>query len=927
MKGIITTVVFFTFFFSASAQVGVDVFINEIHYDNAGTDVGEGVEVAGPAGTDLTGYTITLYNGNGGGSYNTTSLTGIIPDEGSGFGTLCFSISSIQNGAPDGIALDDGAANVQFLSYEGTFTATDGAAAGITSTDIGVAEDGGTQIGESLQLVGVGSTYADFSWSTPTTATPCATNTNQYFVSGCDTFDAIEETACNSYTSPSGNYTWTVSGFYIDTISNAALCDSIIAIDLTINPTYNETDAATICSGNSFTFGAQSLTMAGIYTEVFQSAEGCDSTVVLTLDVVNSYTTNITETICDNESYVLGSQTLTASGNYSELLLSSQGCDSTVNLDLTVLPTSANTISVTSCDSYTGPSGMNTWTTSGVYTDMIPAVNGCDSIITINLTVNSSDLITTVASACDSYTFEGNTYTSSGIYQVVYTNQNNCDSIRELDLVITNTPAAPITSGDQILCDGATPSDVTISSTSGAPFIISGVMDGPLPGGFPKCVEFYAIEDIADLSVFGFGSANNGGGTDGEEFTFPSISLTAGSHYRVGTDSLQFFNFFGYFPEEADTWAGNVNGDDAIELFMNATVVDVFGDINTDGTGQPWEYLDGWAYRVNGSQPNNGVFNINEWTFSGINALDNETTNGTATTPFPDASFSTNPSTVTNTWYDDASLTNQIATGEMYTSTLTGIGVEFYYITAELNGCTSPATMVEVSINALPTVIANSTSSTICETETITLTGSGADTYTWDNGVTDGVAFAPTTTTAYTVTGIDANGCSNTDIINISVNPLPSVSMTTIPQLCVYDVAFELTGGTPAGGTYAGNGVSNNQFDPATAGVGSHSITYSYTDGNGCSNEATIDVVVDACSSLEEISTSFITVYPNPTLGEITIDNNISVITSVEVIDLTGKVLINSQSTTIDLSELSSGKYIVRVSTNDSIHRTAVIKK
>ena len=235
--------------------------------------------------------------------------------------------------------------------------------------------------------------------------------------------------------------------------------------------------------------------------------------------------------------------------------------------------------------------------------------------------------------------------------------------------------------------------------------------------------------------------------------------------------------------------------------------------------------------------------------------------------------------------------------------------------------------MVEISINALPTVIANSTSSTICETETITLTGSGAGTYTWDNGVTDGVAFAPTTSTAYTVTGIDANGCSNTDTINVSVNPLPSVSMTAIPQLCVYDVAFELTGGTPAGGTYAGNGVSNNQFDPATAGVGSHTITYSYTDGNGCSNEATIDVVVDACSSLEEISTSFITVYPNPTLGEITIDNNISVITSVEVIDLTGKVLINSQSTTVDLSELSSGKYIVRVSTNDSIHRTAVIKK
>ena len=421
MKGIITTLLFSAFFFATSAQVGVDIFINEIHYDNSGTDVGEGVEVAGPAGTDLTGYTITLYNGNGGGSYNTTPLTGIIPDEGSGYGTLCFSIASIQNGAPDGIALDDGAANVQFLSYEGTLTATDGAAIGMTSTDIGVAEDAGTPVGESLQLVGVGNTYADFSWNVPTTATPCATNTNQYFVSGCDSFDAIEETGCDSYTSPSGNYTWTVSGLYVDTIPNVAMCDSIIAIDLTINPTYNETDAATICNGNSYTFGTQTLTTAGTYTEVFQSINNCDSTVVLTLDVVNSYTTNITETICDNESYILGSQTLTATGNYSELFMSTQGCDSTVNLDLTVLPTSTNTISVTACDSYTGPSGMNTWTTSGTYTDVIPAVNGCDSIITINLTVNSSDLITTVASACDSYDFEGNTYTASGIYQVVYT--------------------------------------------------------------------------------------------------------------------------------------------------------------------------------------------------------------------------------------------------------------------------------------------------------------------------------------------------------------------------------------------------------------------------------------------------------------------------------------------------------------------------
>lgn len=928
MKGIITTLLLSTFFFTAQAQVvGVDVFINEIHYDNVSGDVGEGVEIAGPAGTDLTGYTITPYNGNGGTSYNPLALTGIIPDEGDGFGTLCFAITGLQNGSPDGVALDDGVGTVQFLSYEGSFTATDGPAIGITSTDIGVAESGTTPVGESLQLVGVGSVYSDFTWNNPTTATPCAINTNQYFVGGCNTSNAIEETACATYTSPSGNYTWTTSGLYVDTIPNAAMCDSVIAIDLTILPTYNETDAATICTGTTYIFGTQTLTTGGTYTEVFTSVDGCDSTVVLTLTEVSSYTTNITETICDNETYTLGTQTLNTTGNYSELFTSVAGCDSTVNLDLTVLPTATNTISVTACDSYTGPSGNNTWNTSGTYTDVIPSVNGCDSIITINLTINSSDLITQTASACDSYDFEGNTYTSSGVYQVVYTNQDGCDSIRELNLVITNTPAAPATSGDQLLCDGDTPTDVTVATATSAPLIISGVMDGPLPGGFPKCVEFYALEDIADLSIFGFGSANNGGGTDGEEFTFPNVALTAGDFYRVGTDSTEFFNFFGYYPEEADAWAGNVNGDDAIELFMNAAVIDVFGDINVDGTGTAWDYLDGWAYRINGSQPNDGVFDISEWTFSGINALDNETTNATAATPFPDATFSSSPLVVNITWYDDVALTNQIATGDTYTPTLTAVGSEFYYITAEVNGCTSTASLVEVTINALPTITANSTATTVCDGDAVTLSGAGGVTYAWDNGVTDGTAFNPSATATYTVTGTDANGCTNTDNITVTVNPLPTVTMTTVTPVCVYNDPFDLQVGSPTGGTYSGTGVSGGQFDPSAAGVGTHTITYSYTDGNSCTNTATADFVVDACSSLDELDELFVNVYPNPTNGTVQILTNLSGDINIQVVDLTGKVLINTTDKTMNLSGLATGKYIVQISNATSVIRTSVVKK
>jgi len=99
-----------------SAQASV--FINEIHYDNSGSDAGEGVEVAGPAGTDLTGWSIVLYNGNGGGQYATISLSGTIPDQQNGYGALQFSHNGIQNGAPDGLALVDTSNNViQFLSY------------------------------------------------------------------------------------------------------------------------------------------------------------------------------------------------------------------------------------------------------------------------------------------------------------------------------------------------------------------------------------------------------------------------------------------------------------------------------------------------------------------------------------------------------------------------------------------------------------------------------------------------------------------------------------------------------------------------------------------------------------------------------------------------------------------------------------------
>jgi DNA/RNA endonuclease G (NUC1) len=134
------------------------VHIVEIHYDNLGGDVGEAIEIEGPAGATIAGWSIVLYNQTGGSAYNTRALTGVFPDQCSGRGTLVFNypVDGIQNGPADGMALMNGSTVVEFLSYEGTLVAQNGPAAGMTSVDIGVSEGTSSAVGRSLQKDAIG---------------------------------------------------------------------------------------------------------------------------------------------------------------------------------------------------------------------------------------------------------------------------------------------------------------------------------------------------------------------------------------------------------------------------------------------------------------------------------------------------------------------------------------------------------------------------------------------------------------------------------------------------------------------------------------------------------------------------------------------------------------------------------------------------
>ncbi|MEX1001984.1 MAG: hypothetical protein WDZ35_07705 [Crocinitomicaceae bacterium] len=236
---------------------GQAVWINEIHYDNDGGDVNEGFEIAAAAGTDLSCYDIVLYNGNTGALYNTISLSGIVPDNGCGMGTVWFGVptNGLQNGAPDGIALIDncnGGVVVQFLSYEGSFTATDGPAAGQTSTDIGVSEGGSDPAGESLQLTGgPGTDYSDFTWAGSGTATEGSTNTGQDFCTSCGgvvaepTIDVIDDGV--SVTCTSATLNWTLG----------ADADNVIVVYSTSPITGTPTDATEYTVGSTIAAGEE----------------------------------------------------------------------------------------------------------------------------------------------------------------------------------------------------------------------------------------------------------------------------------------------------------------------------------------------------------------------------------------------------------------------------------------------------------------------------------------------------------------------------------------------------------------------------------------------------------------------------------------------------------------------------------------------
>lgn len=242
----------------------------------------------------------------------------------------------------------------------------------------------------------------------------------------------------------------------------------------------------------------------------------------------------------------------------------------------------------------------------------------------------------------------------------------------------------------------------------------------------------------------------------------------------------------------------------------------------------------------------------------------------------------------------------------------------------------SPLSSLQISYVGAPSVVANSTANQICFGDSVVLTGSGADTYTWNNNVLNGIAITPSTTATYTVTG-NLNGCENTDSIVVTVNPLPIVelNLASIDTLCQDAGVVALIGGIPVGGTYSGIGVTANSFDALTSGAGNYEIIYQFTDANNCTSNAADSIYVDVCTGFDnEFLATDWNIYPNPCESEFIIFvNNIS--NEMWVTDLLGKIVVQKvyNQTQLKLNIGQSGVYIVFVKTKDGISQRKLIVK
>ena len=516
--------------------------------------------------------------------FNTGPFTGPIDfNPGIGVDTLN------QPGLPGGMYLQKLDSNGNFIKAEAALGTTSGA----NGFKMKVDYKGGIFVAGNL------TNQTDFDPSTNTYYLSNTTQADPFVVKWSEcitTTSTISPVQCNSYVSPSGNYTWTISNTYTDTILNAGGCDSIITINLTINNVTNGTDVVTACGshlwvdGNTYTANNTTAT----HTITNGASNGCDSIVTLNLTINNATNGTDVVTACGSHLWIDGN-TYTANNTTATHTITngaSNGCDSIVTLNLTINNATNGTDVVTACGSHLWIDG-NTYTannTTATHTITNGASNGCDSIVTLNLTINNATNGTDVVTACGSHLWiDGNTYTANNTtatHTITNGASNGCDSIVTLNLTInnaTNGTDVVTACGSHLWIDGNT---YTANNTTATHTIINGASNG--------------CDSIVTLNL----TINNVNVTTTS--SNDSISAnTAGATYQwLDCDN----NYAVISGETNQLFVASSNGSYAVEVTQNGCT-DTSSCINITGVGLA-DLVQEFNLNIY-PNPNNGTFTIN----------------------------------------------------------------------------------------------------------------------------------------------------------------------------------------------------------------------------------------------------------------------------------------------------------------------------
>jgi len=716
-----------------------------------------------------------------------------------------------------------------------------------------------------------------------------------------------------AFTPSLGTTTYTVTG------TSAAGCINTDQVIVTVNPlpTPVINGPATYCAGNTallststpfttynWSTGSTNPTINATsadnpITVTVTNAFGCQATSpVFTVTQNNVITANFNVTICQGQSATIHGVSQTVAGVYSQTFTLGTGCDSTSNVTLIVNPLpavnagvdqavctgTATTLTATGATTYSWDNGI----TNGIpFTQAIGATTytvtgtsaaGCVNTDQVTVTVNPLPTIgagpdqaicigapsTLNGSGAVTYTWNNGvtnavafTPVATNTYTVTGTDANGC--INTDQVVVTVNPLPLVNAGtDQTICiggsatltasgaatyswDNGVTNGVSISPTATTTYTATGtsasgcvntdqvvVTVNPLPIVNAGADQTICIGASATLSGSGAATYSwNNGVTDGAAFT-PAATTT---YTITGTSAT-----------------GCVNTDQ-----VTVTV----NPLPTVGAGPDQTVCAGTAVTLNGSGAatytwNNAVTNAvaftpvatNTYTVTGTDANGCVNTDQVLVTvnPIPTVGAGADQTicigatvtlsgsgAATYTW--DNGVTNAISFAPTATTTYTVTGTS-------VAGCTSTDQVV-VTVNPLPTVNAG-VDQTICIGASVTLSGSGAATYSWNNGVTDGAAFTPAATTTYTVTGTSAAGCVNTDQVTVTVNPLPIVNAGPDQIVCA-GTAVTLTASGAA--TYSwNNGVTDGTpFTPAAT----TTYTVTGTSAAGCINTDQVTVTVN----------------------------------------------------------------------------------